>query len=80
MTRNRYIDVYVPMGTGSDGGSGVGVIGAMAALFGGVVGIAVVACVAVSCADFGNGAQIPASDCTPFCASSSAAVPSGEIR
>ncbi|MGW4071391.1 hypothetical protein [Nocardia grenadensis] len=81
MSRDRYIDVYIPVGPGADGGgTGIGVVGTMAAFFGSVVTVAALACVVVSCADFGDGGQIPASDCTPFCASSSAAVPSGEIR
>ncbi|MEV0048481.1 hypothetical protein AB0H60_34135 [Nocardia rhamnosiphila] len=80
MARDRFIDVYIPVGPGSDAGRGVGVVGTMAGLFAGVVGFAICVCVAVSCADFGDGGQIPASDCTPFCASSSAPVPSGEIR
>jgi cytochrome c biogenesis factor len=73
MTGDRHIDIYIPVGPGADTGyRGVGVVGTMAALFGGVVGFAVCVCVAVSCADFGNGAQIPESTCAPFCQTSAA--------
>ncbi|WP_280406613.1 hypothetical protein [Nocardia carnea] len=76
MTRDRYVDVYIPVGPGADAGySGVGVVGSMAALFGGVVAFAALTCVVVSCADFGEGAQIPASTCEPFCTVTSTAHP-----
>ncbi|MGW0006120.1 hypothetical protein ACWDT6_20050 [Nocardia grenadensis] len=80
MSRNRYVDVYIPVGPGADGGgTGVGVVGTMAAFFGGVVTVAALACVVVSCADFGEGSQIPASTCAPFCATSTAVAPVGEV-
>lgn len=76
MSRDRHIDIYVPVGPGADTGHrGVGVVGTMAGLFAGVVGFALCACVVVSCADFGEGAQIPASTCEPFCATTSAVHP-----
>lgn len=81
MSRDRYVDVYVPVGPAADGGgSGVGVVGTMAAFLGGVVAFAALTCVVVSCADFGEGGQIPASTCEPFCAITSTVhpVPGGE--
>jgi hypothetical protein len=75
MPRDRYIDIYVPVGPGS----GVGVVGSIFAVLGGVVTFAVLVCAAVSCADFGEGAQIPESSCEPFCAITSAAHPTEEV-
>ncbi|GGL44231.1 hypothetical protein [Nocardia jinanensis] len=75
MSRERHFDIYVPVGPGA----GVGVVGSIFALLGGVVVFAVIVCAAVSCADFGEGAQIPESSCEPFCAVTSAAHPAGEV-
>jgi hypothetical protein len=76
MSGDRHVDIYIPVGPGSDTGyRGIGVIGTMAGFFAGVVGFALCVCVVVSCADFGDGAQIPASSCDPFCAATSAVHP-----
>ncbi|MGV9639314.1 hypothetical protein ACWDO0_34570 [Nocardia rhamnosiphila] len=75
MSRDRYVDIYVPVGPGA----GVGVVGSIFAVIGGVITFAVIVCAAVSCADFGEGAQIPESSCEPFCAITSAAHPTGEV-
>lgn len=80
MTRERIVDVYIPMGEPGDSGGGVGVVGAIAGLFTAVIGVGVVVCVAVSCTDFGPGSTIPPGDgCRPFCTATPtpAAVPAG---
>lgn len=64
MSRDRYIDIYIPVGPGA----GVGVVGSIFAVVGGVIAFAVIVCAAVSCADFGEGSRIPESSCEPFCA------------
>lgn len=74
MSRDRYVDIYVPVGPGS----GVGVVGSIFAMIGGAITFAVIVCAAVSCADFGEGAQIPESSCEPFCAVNSTVPASNE--
>lgn len=80
MARHRYIDVYVPLGAGSDNGSGVGVVGAMAGLLGAVVGFAVVTCVVVSCTEFGASEIPQGPGCDPFCAATSTVTVPGVAR
>ncbi len=80
MSPDRHIDIYIPVGPGADTGyRGVGVVGTMAGLFGAVVGFALCVCVVVSCADFGEGAQIPESTCAPFCPTGAAATTDMEV-
>jgi hypothetical protein len=64
MTREHYIDIYVPVGPTAS----VGVVGSIFAVVGGVIAFAAIVCAAVSCADFGEGSRIPESSCEPFCA------------
>ncbi|MEU4345431.1 hypothetical protein AB0H00_29970 [Nocardia sp. NPDC023852] len=75
MARIRDVHVWIPI-VPDDGGRGVGVVGAMAGLFGAVVAFAAVTCVAVSCTDFGPGSTIPTGNgCAPFCTATVTAVP-----
>ncbi|WP_159850515.1 hypothetical protein [Nocardia sp. CY41] len=69
MARERVVDVLIPVVPDSGGNSnGIGVVGAMAGLFGAVVVFAGITCVAVSCTDFGPGSTIPTGNgCAPFC-------------
>ncbi|MEU2043666.1 hypothetical protein [Nocardia niwae] len=67
MVRERVVDVVIPVVPDS-GGNGIGVVGAMASLFGAVVVFAGITCVVVSCTDFGPGSTIPTGGgCAPFC-------------
>ncbi|MGK8506373.1 hypothetical protein [Nocardia asiatica] len=67
MARERVVDVVIPVVPDS-GSSGIGVVGAMAAMFSAAVVFAVVVCAVVSCTDFGPGSTIPpGGGCAPFC-------------
>ncbi|MEU5763984.1 hypothetical protein [Nocardia sp. NPDC047648] len=67
MARERVVDVVIPV-VPESGGIGIGVVGAMAAMFAAVVVLAAITCVVVSCTDFGPGSTIPTGNgCAPFC-------------
>ncbi|BDT96964.1 hypothetical protein IFM12275_69400 (plasmid) [Nocardia sputorum] len=71
MARERVVDVVIPVVPDS-GGNGIGVVGAMAGLFGAAVVFAGITCVVVSCTDFGPGSTIPTGNgCAPFCTATS---------
>ncbi|WP_280393471.1 hypothetical protein [Nocardia wallacei] len=69
MARERVVDVYVPVIAPS--GSGFGGVGAIFAVAGGAILVAVGLAVAVSCADFGDGPSQTVTTtrgtCAPFC-------------
>ncbi|MGY2025921.1 hypothetical protein [Nocardia gipuzkoensis] len=75
MARERVVDVVIPV-VPDAGGNGIGVVGAMAAMFAAAVAFALVVCVVVSCTDFGPGSTIPTGGgCAPFCTATATPVP-----
>ncbi|MGK8491873.1 hypothetical protein [Nocardia asiatica] len=75
MVRERVVDVVIPVVPDS-GGNGIGVVGAMAAMFGAVVVFAGITCVVVSHTDFGPGSTIPTGNgCAPFCTATATPAP-----
>lgn len=71
--RDRVVDVVIPV-VPDAGGRGIGVVAAMAGMFGAVVVFAAAVCVVVSCTDFGPGSTIPTGGgCAPFCTSTATA-------
>ncbi|MEU4345602.1 hypothetical protein AB0H00_30850 [Nocardia sp. NPDC023852] len=79
MVRERVVDVVIPVVPDS-GGNGIGVVGAMAAMFAAVVVFAAVVCVVVSCTDFGPGSTIPTGGgCAPFCTATATATPGAGV-
>lgn len=65
MTRERVIDVYIPVVPAGSGG-GIGAVGAIFAAIGAVVVFAVLVCIAVAVA-FPAPRHTPTTGCEPFC-------------
>ncbi|MGW4719720.1 hypothetical protein [Nocardia sp. NPDC004260] len=79
MVRERVVDVVIPIVPDS-GGNGIGVVAAMAGLFGAAVVFAGITCVVVSCTDFGPGSTIPTGNgCAPFCTATVTATPGAGV-
>ena len=75
MARERVVSVVIPV-VPDRGGSGIGVVAAMAGLFAVVVVFAGLTCAVVSCTDFGPGSTIPTGNgCAPFCTATATATP-----